>query len=139
MAEDPGLRSTRQLWDAFNERNVDALKELVADDFENEAALPGTPPGSRGLAQLWARIWTAFPDARFQMELLARDADVTICIGTMEGTHLGDLMGYPATGRKVVWQQCHLVRVDAEGRAVHHRAIRDDLDLLRQMGLPPQL
>jgi hypothetical protein len=33
---------------------------------------------------------------------------------------------------------CHIMRFDADGRAVEHRAIRDDLGLMRQMGvLPP--
>jgi hypothetical protein len=40
----------------------------------------------------------------------------------------------PASGRRVEWRQCHLVRIDGEGRAREHSAIRDDLGLMRQMG-----
>jgi hypothetical protein len=29
---------------------------------------------------------------------------------------------------------CHLTRFDSDGRAIEHRAIRDDLGLMRQMG-----
>jgi hypothetical protein len=34
----------------------------------------------------------------------------------------------------VEWRQCHLYRFDDTGRAVEHDAIRDDVDLLRQLG-----
>jgi predicted ester cyclase len=55
----------------------------------------------------------------------------------MSGTHSGTLLGIPATGRAVHWRQCHLVKVDAQGRAVEHNAIRDDLGLMRQLGAAP--
>lgn len=134
---EPLLDKTRDFWErAFNGRDLGALDDLVADDYVNHAALPGTPPGAQGQAELMQRLWTAFPDARFTIEHLALDGDTVICIGTMEGTHEGELLGMAASGRHVQWRQCHLVRVDGEGRALEHRAIRDDLGLFRQMGGP---
>jgi len=67
----------------------------------------------------------------------ARDGDTIICVGTMEGTHEGDLMGLAPTHRKVQWRQCHLIRVDDDGKATEHRAIRDDAGLMRQLGIGP--
>jgi nogalonic acid methyl ester cyclase/aklanonic acid methyl ester cyclase len=55
----------------------------------------------------------------------------------MSGTHEGELSGIPPTGRKVSWRQCHLLTVDDEGRFIDHDAIRDDLGLLRQLGVMP--
>ena len=82
---------------------------------------------------LMQRLWAAFPDGRFTIEHLAQDGDTVICVGTMEGTHEGELLGVPPSGRRVRWRQCHLVRHGADGRALEHRAIRDDLGLLAQM------
>jgi steroid delta-isomerase-like uncharacterized protein len=135
MTEDPALEGVRRFWEqAFNQRDLEALDGMFADGYVNHAALPGTPPGPEGQAQLMQRLWTAFPDARFTIEHLARDGDTVICVGTMEGTHEGELLGVPASGRRVRWRMCHLMDTDAEGRAVSHRAIRDDLGLFRQMG-----
>jgi predicted ester cyclase len=135
MTEDPALEGARRFWEqAFNKRDLDALEGMFAPGYTNHAALPGTPPGPEGQAQLMQRLWTAFPDARFTIEHLARDGDTVICIGTMEGTHEGELLGMPASHRRVQWRMCHLMDTDAEGRAVSHRAIRDDLGLFRQMG-----
>jgi steroid delta-isomerase-like uncharacterized protein len=135
MTEDRALQGVRRFWEqAFNQRDLEALEGLFADGYVNHAALPGTPPGPEGQAQLMQRLWAAFPDARFTIEHLARDGDTVICVGTMEGTHEGELLGVPASGKRVQWRMCHLMDADAEGRAVSHRAIRDDLGLFRQMG-----
>jgi steroid delta-isomerase-like uncharacterized protein len=125
----------RRFWEeAFNGRDLSVLDDLIADDYVNHAALPGTPPGRAGQAAVLQRLWSAFPDARFEITNLAVDGDVVICIGTMSGTHEGELMGVPASGRRIEWRMCHLMTFDADGRAVEHSAIRDDLGLMRQMG-----
>jgi predicted ester cyclase len=127
----------RRFWGAFNDRDLTGLRDLFADDYVNHAALPGTPPGPEGQAQLMERLWQAFPDGRFTIEHVARDGATLICVGTMEGTHEGDLMGLAPTHRKVQWRQCHLILVGDDGKAKEHRAIRDDAGLMRQLGIGP--
>jgi predicted ester cyclase len=135
MAHDIEAR-VRALWDdAFNGRDLEVLDAITAPGFVNRNALPGTPPGPEGHRQVFARLWSAFPDAHFAIEHLGRDGDTVICIGTMAGTHEGTLLGVAATGRSVRWRQCHLYRFDATGRTVAHDAIRDDAGLLRQFGV----
>lgn len=129
------IDQVRRFWEeGFNGRDLSVLDATLADDYVNHAALSGTPPGRAGQAAVMRRLWDAFPDGRFEIEHLAVDADVVICIGTMHGTHEGELLGVPASGRRVEWRMCHLVTFGADGRAVEHRAIRDDLGLIRQMG-----
>jgi predicted ester cyclase len=135
MTDDIAAR-VRALWeDAFNGRDLAVLDALTAPDFVNRNALPGTPPGPEGHRQVFGRLWEAFPDAYFAIEHLGRDGDTVICVGTMEGTHEGTLLGVAATGLEVRWRQCHLYRFDATGRTVEHDAIRDDAGLLRQFGV----
>ena len=127
---------TRRFWEeAFNGRDLSVLDDLIADEYANKAAVPGTAPGPSGQAAVFQRLWAALRDARFEIVHVAVDGDVSICIGTMSGTHEGELLGVPASGRRVEWRMCHLMRRDADGRAVEHSAIRDDLDLERQMGV----
>ena len=127
-------RAVERYWEAFNTRDLSLLDDVIAADYVNHAALPGTPPGRAGQVAVMQRLWTAFPDARFEIKHLAVDGDVGICIGTMSGTHEGELLGVPASGRHVEWRMCHLMRFDGDGRAIDHSAIRDDLGLMRQMG-----
>lgn len=136
---DERLNLAHRFWRAFNERELSGLGELLADDYVNHAALPGTSPGPAGQADVMKRLWQAFPDANFTIEYLAIDDErsTLICVGTMEGTHEGELMGIPASHNAVRWHQCHFMRLGADGRASEHHAIRDDLGLMRQMGVGP--
>jgi steroid delta-isomerase-like uncharacterized protein len=125
----------RRFWeDGFNGRDLSVLDDLIADDYVNHAALPGTPSGPAGQAAVLQRLWDAVTDARFEITHLAVDGEVAICIGTMSGTHAGELLGVPGSGRRIEWRMCHLMRFDAAGRATEHSAIRDDLGLMRQIG-----
>jgi predicted ester cyclase len=129
------VNGMRRVWEeAFNGRDLSLLDDLIADDYVNHAALPGTPPGPAGQAAVLERLWAALPDARFEITHLAVDGDMAICVGTMSGTHEGELLGVAASGRHVEWRMCHLMRFDTHGRAIEHSAIRDDLGLMRQMG-----
>jgi predicted ester cyclase len=128
------IELTRRFWlDGFNHRDEAAVREAIAEDYVNEAALPGTPNGPEGQVAVLRRIWAAFPDARFAIEHLARDGDHVICIGTISGTHRGEFFGVAASDRRIGWRQCHIVAVDSDGRAIRHRAIRDDRGLIAQM------
>jgi ketosteroid isomerase-like protein len=69
--DDPRVEGTRRFWEAFNSRELDGLGDLFAHDYVNHAA----PPGPEGQAALMKRLWSAFPDARFEIEHLARDGD----------------------------------------------------------------
>ena len=61
---DAALDGVRRFWeDAFNGRDLSVLDDLFADDYVNRAALPGTPPGPAGQAELMQRLWTAFRTA----------------------------------------------------------------------------
>lgn len=124
--------------EVFNGRDLERINdETFSPEFVNRNAVEGTPPGPEGQRQVMQRLWNAFPDARFEIEAISSDGDTVICVGTMSGTHEGELSGIPPTGRKVSWRQCHLFKVDDQARFVEHDAIRDDLGLLRQLGVMP--
>jgi predicted ester cyclase len=55
---------------------------------------------------------------------------------TMMGKHTGPFNGIEATGRRINHKQVHIFTV-ADGQVVHHRAVRDDLGLLLQLGWHP--
>lgn len=80
---------------------------------------------------------TAFPDLRFTIEELVAEGEVVAGRLTMSGTHEGPLMGMPPTGRSVRQNHMHFVRF-REGKAVEHWGVRDDVGMMRQMGVMPE-
>jgi len=55
---------------------------------------------------------------------------------TLRGTHTGDFMGMPPTGRAITVQAIVLLTV-ADGRVTHLRAIFDRFGLMQQLGVIP--
>jgi nogalonic acid methyl ester cyclase / aklanonic acid methyl ester cyclase len=56
--------------------------------------------------------------------------------GTCSGTHEGELWGIPPTGERFPAQQVHWFRVP-DDKVAEHRAVRDDLGTMRQLGVMP--
>jgi predicted ester cyclase len=114
--------------------NLSVADELIAPDFINHAASPGSnrgPESMRG-SVAWAR--NAFPDLHFEIEELVAEGDIVAGRLTVSGTHEGSLMGEPPTGRSVRDNHMHFVRF-RDGKAVEHWGVREDLGMMRQLGL----
>jgi predicted ester cyclase len=79
---------------------------------------------------------TAFPDLPFTIEELIAEGDLVAGRLTMRGAHDGSLMGMPPTGRQVHEAHVHFARF-RDGKAVEHWGVRDDVGLLRQLGVMP--
>jgi predicted ester cyclase len=48
----------------------------------------------------------------------------------------GDFMGMPASGKRAVWSEIHIARVEG-GKLAEHWAIVDRLGMLQQLGFVP--
>ena len=79
---------------------------------------------------------TAFPDLHFTIEELVAEGDIVAGRLTMSGTHRGPLRGIPPTGRSVQQDHMHFVRF-REGKAIEHWGVRDEMGMMRQLGLIP--
>ena len=55
---------------------------------------------------------------------------------TMTGEHAGLFNGIAPTGKRINQKQVHIFHVDG-GQITRHRAVRDDLGLLFQLGWRP--
>jgi steroid delta-isomerase-like uncharacterized protein len=128
-----------QLLLAMNDRDVEAAVALVAPDLKNHAAIPEAQ-GAAGLRTILGKILRAMPDARWTCEDMIAESDRVVCRMTMRGTHTGPLefarLPLEATGKRVEVEQIHVYRI-AAGKVVEHWAARDDLAMLRQLGVFP--
>ena len=120
----------------FNYGELALADELVSADFLNHDAPPGVPRGPAGLRQVVTMLRTAFPDIHYDTEEVIAEDDKVAIRTTMRGTHAGPFLGIPPTGRRFEQQQIHILHF-ANGKAVEHRAVRDDLGMLQQLGVIP--
>ncbi len=121
----------------LNRGNLEVADELVAPEFINHEAPPGRDRGPESMRGLATMLRTAFPDLHFAIEDLIAEGDTVAGRLTMNGTHAGPLMTMPPTGRKVRQANMHFVRF-RDGKAIEHWGVRDDMGMMRQMGLMPE-
>jgi steroid delta-isomerase-like uncharacterized protein len=125
----------RTFEEVFNQGNLALVDELVAPDFLNHEVPPGmNNRGPDSTRQVVTMLRTAFPDLHFTIEDLVAEGDTVAGRVTMSGTHLGPFQGIPPTGRSFQQAHMHFVRF-REGLAIEHRAVRDDLGMMRQLGV----
>ncbi len=79
----------------------------------------------------------AFHDIRYAVDDLLAEGDRVVVRVTFRGTHRGEFLGVPATGRPVASSSVEMAelaegKIDTAGRQYH-----DELGLLRQLGALP--
>jgi steroid delta-isomerase-like uncharacterized protein len=121
--------------DLLNSRDVDALGEVAAVDYLDHAAFPGQAPGLVGLKQRIATLIQAL-DPVWTIHDVVADRDIVVLRWSHTGTHVGDFLGIPATGRKFVSRGIDMYRV-RDGLMSEHWNVVDMLGFCQQVGLIP--
>ncbi len=123
--------------DVINAQDLDrALVELVAEDFVELNPLPGQGPGRAGLGDVLAMMFAGFPDLRWTLHDTLVEGDRVMGFSTWTGTHEGEFMGIPATGRTATVQAWTIDRFRAD-IFVESRILMDVAGLLGQLGVLP--
>ena len=119
----------RGFYDDISRGDVDAFMAKLADDFVEHEAFPGIPPTKQGVGILFGQLLKAFSGFRMNVEAIASDGDMVIVRGTMTGTHVGDFMGIPPSGKQVRVPFCDWTRVRG-GKAAEHWGVTDTSALM---------
>ena len=138
MSTDSNKALVRRLVDEVQNRGIiAAVDEIAAPTFVNHSAPPGMPSNREGVKQITLLFRRAFPDGAMTVEDMIAEGDTVATRKTFRGTHQGEFMGIPPTGRRVAIELIDIVRV-VDGRVVEHWNVVDNLGLLQQLGvLPP--
>lgn len=116
--------------------DMDAAMEHVDASYVSHASPPGTPQGPDNVRALAALLSRAFSAQRYDVHRVIGDGDLVAVHLTWHATHDGEFLGIPATGARIAAEQTHMLRF-VGGRIAEHWAVRDDLTMLRQMGIAP--
>ncbi len=135
MSERDNAAIVRRFVDEYQTHGDErAFAELLAPDVLDHSRPPGIAPGAEGVRQQFDGFRAAFPDFRVTVLDQVCEDDKVVTRKVLRGTHMGDLMGIPATGREVEIQVIDIVRVQ-DGRIVEHWNVVDRLGLMEQLGV----
>ena len=121
---------------AWNAHDLDAVQKLLAPDFvRHDANLPEVvgPPAER---DFMVGVFGAFPDIQFEPQQFTAQGDIVVARIRVRGTHRGEFLGIPATGRAIAVQSIETFRL-ADGKVVEQWVLMDALGLLQQLGAIP--
>ena len=108
--------------------------QLFADDFIDHTPQPGGKPDKAGVLELYRRLRQAFPDFTPEIHWQRADGDVVTTYKTYHGTHRGDFLGVPGTGRRVSFETVDAMRV-RDGKIVEHWGVANLYSVMQQLGV----
>ena len=124
--------------EAQTRHNLAAVDEYISPDFMDHSAPPGLPPDREGVKMQFTMFFTALPDLHAIIHDQVADENKVVTRKTLRGTHKGDLMGIPPTGKTVDIEVIDILAVK-DGKITDHWNLVDQLGLLQQLGVVPAL
>src|SRR5438132_2457508 len=103
MAVQDNKNLVRQYFEEiWNRGDLDAIDRLFSPDFvrHGPALEGGDLRGPEGMKQLVRMYRTSFPDLKVPIEDQVAEGDVVVSRWTANGSHQGDLMGTPPSGKR---------------------------------------
>src|SRR5215470_2493217 len=108
--------------EVINPGNLDRADLYITPDRpDHDPNLPPEMTRDREGFKLFFRMFrAAFPDQKFTNEFMVAEGDKVMAIGSAEGTHQGDFLGMPATGKHFKVRNIDICRFNAEGLIAEH-------------------
>jgi len=79
-----------------------------------------------------------FPDLHMEPEDVLASGDKVVARVMATGTHQGEFMGMPASGKTVNVQLIDIIRFDDDGLAREHWGVVDLMTMMQQLGAIPE-
>ena len=117
----------------WNEKIVAVLDATHSpDSIAHNPIIPGQPLPFLVYKQVALIHITAFPDIKITNENIIAEGDKVVVRWTATGTHQAELMGIPASGRKITWTGMTIYRF-ADGKIVESWWAYDALGMMQQI------
>jgi steroid delta-isomerase-like uncharacterized protein len=126
----------RQDVGCFNNGDLDGYLELYAEDAALHYLPPGLPDGVAGARLFYGMFMAALPDIHIDVQDILVDGDRTAVRIILTGTHRGELMGVPASGKPISVSAISILRF-AGGKCVERWSELDLMGLMTQIGAVP--
>jgi steroid delta-isomerase-like uncharacterized protein len=124
--------------EVINTGDLSLADQFIAQEMVSHNNPPDAPSGIEGFKHFVTTFRAAFPDLTFTIEDMITERDKVVARVSLRGTHKGDFMGVPATGRSVEMDSIDIMRF-AEGKLIEHWGQGDVVGLMQQLGavMPP--
>jgi len=124
---------------AMNSRQLERIRDLVTDDFVDHGSPVPLPPGPDGYIAILTFVTTVL-QVRYEVHDVVSAGDTIAIRAIAHGVNAVSPRGVDVTGRPFAMKTAHFFRI-RDGRLCEHWGIRDELDVLYQVGAlaPPAI
>jgi steroid delta-isomerase-like uncharacterized protein len=137
-AEDNKTTNRRFYEEVINQKHMAVVDEVAGANYVSHSFPPGLPPGREGLKAFVSAFHAAFPDGHLSIDHMIAEGETVATRLTFSGTHTGDFMGIPPTGKQVAVPALDMARY-ADGKLVEHWGGPDQMSLMQQLGVIPSM
>jgi steroid delta-isomerase-like uncharacterized protein len=130
--------SLRRMYGFVNAGDPDGFAEMVAEDFIEHEETPGLSPDKAGVSEFFRMYLAAFPDLKFTAEDVLVSGNKVVARTRATGTHQGEFLGIPPTGKSFDVQLIDIIRFGDDGLAREHWGVLDALAMMQQLGVIPE-
>jgi steroid delta-isomerase-like uncharacterized protein len=104
----------RDLTEAMNTGDRDLLSKAIdaayAPDALIHTPMPVQATGSQAIKEVFGALYRAFPDLHIEVDDLIEEGDKMVARNTVTGTHRGEYMGVPPTGKLIKYNEMFVMR-----------------------------
>jgi C-1 hydroxylase len=120
----------RKAIEAINKKDLSLLDDLVAPNYFDHVA----KQGQELIKQFIVMLYKGFPDYHATIEDIIAEGDKVWARVTYTGTHTGEYLGFPPSGKKISYNSVTIKRV-VDGKMVEGWTVNDMLDFFKQIGM----
>ncbi|WP_414551143.1 ester cyclase [Anabaena sp. CCY 0017] len=122
-----------QAYEAFDLGDIEKGRAFVAPNITGCVMGSNKLLGANAFFEYALMMRAAFSDGRHTFEDVIAERDLVVTRGTFSGTHSGEIMGIPPTGKLVKFSVFHVDRV-IDSKILEHWGQGDTMALMQQLG-----
>lgn len=138
--QEHNFRLVKYAIDALNTGDTSRVPEFISPTyFNHESQMDPVRSKMRGPQEFIdtvVNLRKAISDIHYELLESIASNEKVVSIVSVRGKHTGSFFGLiPPSGNKISYQAVHIFTIGDDGKITEHKAIRDDLALMCQLGV----
>jgi predicted ester cyclase len=133
------IMTVRQAIEISNTGDISRVDEVISpnyfDDESQADPFRSKLRGPEAFIETVKMLRSAFADLHYEEQEVFSALDKVAVVTRVTGEHTGNFFVIPPSGNKIDCKAVHIFKIGDNGKIVEHKAVRDDLRLMMQIGV----
>ena len=138
--QEDNFRLVKYAIDALNTGDTSRVSEFISPIYFNHESqmdpIRSKMRGPQEFIDTVVNLRKAISDIHYELLESVASNEKVVSIVSVRGKHTGSFFGFiPPSGNKICYKAVHIFTIGDDGKISEHKAIRDDLALMYQLGV----